>query len=203
MPEAGESQKIISIDTIRNGIVVLKDGSFKAVLEVEGINFDLKSTEEKDAISESFRSFLISLDFYIQIAIYSSKTKIDDYLEKINKNLESEQNPLLKEQIKDYISFLDNFLKVNNILTKKFYLVIPYHPTIIETNALSGITSALSFKSKQPTQENIDEIFFRAQEQLYIRENIVINGLSRIGLHFKILTTEELVELFYNLYNPQ
>jgi type IV secretory pathway VirB4 component len=203
MPEKGESQKIISIDTIRNGIVVLKDGSFKAVLEVEGINFDLKSTEEKDAISESFRSFLISLDFYIQIAIYSSKTKIDDYLEKINKNLESEQNPLLKEQIKDYISFLDNFLKVNNILTKKFYLVIPYHPTIIETNALSGITSALSFKSKQPTQENIDEIFFRAQEQLYIRENIVINGLSRIGLHFKILTTEELVELFYNLYNPQ
>ena len=203
MPEKGESQKIISIDTIRNGIVVLKDGSFKAVLEVEGINFDLKSTEEKDAISESFRSFLISLDFYIQIAIYSSKTKIDNYLEKINKNLESEQNPLLKEQIKDYISFLDNFLKVNNILTKKFYLVIPYHPTIIETNALSGITSALSFKSKQPTQENIDEIFFRAQEQLYIRENIVINGLSRIGLHFKILTTEELVELFYNLYNPQ
>ena len=203
MPEKGESQKIISIDTIRNGLVVLKDGSFKAVLEVEGINFDLKSTEEKDAISESFRSFLISLDFYIQIAIYSSKTKIDDYLEKINKNLESEQNPLLKEQIKDYISFLDNFLKVNNILTKKFYLVIPYHPTIIETNALSGITSALSFKDKQPTQENIDEIFFRAQEQLYIRENIVINGLSRIGLHFKILTTEELVELFYNLYNPQ
>jgi len=105
MPEKGESQKIISIDTIRNGIVVLKDGSFKAVLEVEGINFDLKSTEEKDAISESFRSFLISLDFYIQIAIYSSKTKIDDYLEKINKNLESEQNPLLKEQIKTIYRF--------------------------------------------------------------------------------------------------
>ncbi len=203
MPEKGESQKIISIDTIRNGIVVLKDGSFKAVLGVEGINFDLKSSEEKDAISESFRSFLISLDFYIQIAVYSSETKIDSYLEKINKNLESEHNPLLKEQIKDYISFLDNFLKTNNVLTKKFYLIIPYHPTTIETSGLSGISSVLPFKGKQPTQENVDEIFFRAQEQLNIRENIVINGLSRIGLRFKILTTEELVELFYNLYNPQ
>ncbi|HRS47854.1 MAG TPA: hypothetical protein P5225_01080 [Candidatus Paceibacterota bacterium] len=203
MPQSGESQKIISIDTIRNGIIILKDGSFKSVLEVEGINFDLKSTEEKDAISESFRSFLISLDFYVQIAIYSSETKIDDYLEKINKNLQTEQNPLLKEQIKDYISFLDNFLKTNNVLTKKFYLTIPYHPTVVETNILSGISSALPFKGKPQTQENIDEIFFRAQEQLNIRENIVINGLSRIGLHFKILTTEELVELFYNLYNPQ
>lgn len=203
MPQSGESQKIISIDTIRNGIVILKDGSFKAILKVEGINFDLKSREERDAISESFRNFLISLDFYIQIAVYSSKTKIDDYLEKINKNLQAEQNPLLKEQTKDYMSFLENFLKTNNVLTKKFYLIIPYYPTVNETGVLSGISSALPFKSKQQAQENIDEMFFRAQEQLGIRENIVINGLSRIGLHFEILTTEELVELFYNLYNPQ
>jgi hypothetical protein len=203
MPQSGESQKIISIDTIRNGISILKDGSFKAVLEVEGINFDLKSSEEKDAISESFRSFLVSLDFYIQIAVYSSETKIDSYLEKITKNLQTEQNPLLKEQIKDYISFLDNFLKTNNVLTKKFYIVDPYHPTVNETNALSGISAVLPFKNKQITQETTDEIFFRAQEQLNIRENIIINGLSRIGLHFKVLNTEELVELFYNLYNPQ
>jgi hypothetical protein len=202
--EKVSSQQLVSLDTIKNGVIVLRDGGLRLVLEVEGINFDLKSPEEQSGIITSFQEFLTSLDFSLQIVVRSQVVNLDPYLSQISERQNKETNELLKAQMTDYMNFLDNFIKENHIMTKRFFLVSPYQPSLTSQSALSQISSVLPISGqKQQPEPTKTEEFNRSQAQLQTRLNIVSNGLSRMGIPFRQLETEELVQLFYSLYNPQ
>lgn len=198
------SQQLVNIESIKDGVITLKNGGLRIVLEAEGINFDLKSPEEQTGIVGSFQEFLTSIDFSLQIVVRSQVVNIEPYLNKIAERQSSETNELLKAQMADYMNFLDKFIKENHIMTKRFLVVIPYQPAIINQSTVSKLSSMLPIpKIGGAPGEDAGEEYSRNRSQLENRLNIVTNGLSRMGIPYRQLTTEELVPLFYSLYNPQ
>ncbi len=195
------TQKYLDIVEIHDDAVVLKDGTIRAVLLVSSINFALKGEDEQNAIIQAYVSFLNTLDFPLQIVIQSRFLNIDKYLEKLL-NLEKEQtNELLRLQIADYRNFLCELLELGQIMTKKFYVVVPF----------LGLK-----KIKKKFWERLSEIFkpavtvamskkkfIRYREELFKRVDLVASGLSSIGLKVVQLDTQSLIELFYNTYNPE
>jgi conjugal transfer ATP-binding protein TraC len=200
-PESASSQQFIEIETIENDIVKLKNGGLRKILLVAGINFDLKSEEEQGLITYAFQGFLNSLDFSIQIFIHSRKLNIENYLKKITERETQEPNDLLKNQISEYREFIKTFVSQNAIMMKTFFIVIPYDPIALP-KAGAGIAESITgiFK-KKPTGVK-EETPAEAIQQLSLRVEQVVNGLNQIGLRSVPLNTDELVELFYNLYNP-
>jgi type IV secretory pathway VirB4 component len=189
MPEAS-TQQFLEIEDIREGVLILKDRSLRGVLVVSSLNFALKSEEEQNAIIYQFQNFLNSLDFPIQIYIQSRKLNITGYIEKL-KELEKEQkNELLKIQTRDYIQFIENLLAGGSIMSKNFYVIVPFYP--LPTIGKKGKPSALS-----------DEEFERAKTQLWERMEFVAHGLRGCGLFCAPLSTVELIELFWSIYHPQ
>ncbi|MEW5805529.1 MAG: hypothetical protein AB1721_02305 [Patescibacteria group bacterium] len=203
MADLGVSQQIISVDTIRENIVVLKNKSLKAIIEAEGLNFELKSPEEQQGLISAFQEFLVGLDFPLQLFVYSRRVNIDDYLKRILSFQEQEENELIKNYIPDYTGFLEGLLEQYNIMTKKFFLVVSYFPAA-SASGLAGVlpNQVLSRQSQTSAGSDSEEEFSRGKSQLETRINLVVNGLSRMGIQAKVLNTEELVDLFYNLYNP-
>jgi len=199
MPEPTTStQKFVDIKEIKNGVVMLKKGGIRKILIVSGINFDLKSEDEQILILNIFQNFLNSLDFSVQFFIHSRKVNIDAYLERMVVRKEEEPNELLKIQIEEYVDFIKSFIEDNAIINKSFFVSIPYDSVNI-TNKTGGVFGFL--KKTTQTQKNTDE---RANlEQLNHRVSHVIEGLEQIGLRVTPLEDDEIVELFYNLYNPQ
>jgi type IV secretory pathway VirB4 component len=189
MPEAS-TQQFLEIEDIREGVLILKDKSLRGVLVVSSLNFALKSDEEQNAIIYQFQNFLNSLDFPIQIYIQSRKLNITGYIEKL-KELEKEQkNELLKIQTRDYIQFIENLLAGGSIMSKNFYVIVPFYP--LPTIGKKEKPSALS-----------DEEFERAKTQLWERMEFVAHGLRGCGLFCAPLSTIELIELFWSIYHPQ
>lgn len=198
------SQQLVNIESIKDGVITLKNGGLRIVLEAEGVNFDLKSPEEQTGIVGSFQEFLTSIDFSLQIIVRSQVVNIEPYLNKIAERQSSETNELLKAQMADYMNFLDKFIKENHIMTKRFLVVVPYQPAIINQSTVSKLSSMLPIpKIGGAPSEDASEEYSRNRSQLENRLNIVTNGLSRMGIPYRQLTTEELVPLFYSLYNPQ
>jgi type IV secretory pathway VirB4 component len=192
MPETS-TQQFLEIEDIKGGILVLKDKSLRGVLVVSSLNFALKSEEEQNAIIYQFQSFLNSLDFPIQIYIQSRKLNITAYLERL-KELEKEQkNELLKIQTKEYIQFIESLLAESSIMTKNFYVIVPFVPVLVP-----GMREK---KEKLPTLS--DEEFERAKTQLWQRMEFVAQGLRRCGLFCAPLNTVELIELFWSIYHPK
>jgi hypothetical protein len=197
------TQKFVDLESIQDGIVTLRGGPHRTVVMVSGVNFELKSEEEQDMIVSAYQNFLNSLDFTIQIIVHSRKLNIDRYLEKMRGVHEQEGNPLLKNQLSEYVSFVQGFVKENEIMTKQFFIVVPYEG-IGFTDVKKGIGDVFSFlskkkKSAQQTQETIDQ----KRSQLRQRVDSVITGVEQIGLRAVSLQDDELLELFYNLYNPE
>ena len=199
MAEQGSSQKIISVDTIRDNVVILKNGGLRVVIEAEGINFELKSPEEQEALIAAFQEFLVGLDFSLQLMIYSRRINIDSYIKKIQALAPNETNPLIKNNITDYTNFLYSFLEEYNVMNKKFYVVVSYAPATIKASMIPGLTGT---QTKSQVDVNTEEEFQRGKQQLETRVSVMSDGLSRMGIQPRVLTTEELVGLFYNLYNP-
>ncbi len=199
MAEQGSSQKIISVDTIRDSVVVLKNGGLRVVIEAEGINFELKSPEEQTALISAFQEFLVGLDFSLQLMVYSRRINIDSYIKKIQSLTANETNPLIKNNIAEYTNFLYSFLEEYNVMNKKFYVVVSYAPASIKASMIPGWTGS---QTKSQIDVNAEEEFQRGKQQLETRVNVMSDGLSRMGIRPRVLTTEELVGLFYNLYNP-
>jgi type IV secretory pathway VirB4 component len=197
------SQQLVNIETIKDGVITLKDGGLRLVLEVEGVNFDLKSPEEQTGIINSFQEFLTSLDFSLQIIIRSQIVVIEPYLNKIAERQKSETNELLKSQMTDYMNFLANFIRENHIMTKYFLVVVPYQPAILNQSAISRLSSLIPLPKSTANQPTPDQEYARHRAQLENRFNIIANGLSRMGVQYRQLPTEELIPLFYSLYNPQ
>ena len=193
------TQALVDIKEVRDGVLYLKNGGVRRVLIVSGVNFDLKSEAEQGLILGSFQSFLNTLDFSVQFFIHSRKVNVDAYLASMRARMEEEESPLLKIQIQEYVEFIRSFVVENAIISKTFFVVVPYE-SIVPSGATQGIFSLFRKKpSGTPGTENAGETL----SQLERRTNQVIDGLSQIGLRAAPLENDALVELFYNLYNPE
>jgi len=198
------SQQFVAIKEIKDGVVYLKNGGLRRVLMVNGINFDLKSETEQEIILNSFQNFLNGLDFPIQFFIHSRKINIDEYAEKILEKKKEETNELLRIQIDDYVSFVRSFVADNDIIDKSFFVVVPYEISAAAQVAKKGVFDFLPFgKSSAEKTKTADLNSQNDLQQLNERVDQVIKGLNTIGLRAISLEDEPLIELFYNLYNPQ
>jgi len=206
MPEQTfPTQKFVEIKEIRDGVIYLKNGKLRKILIVSGINFDLKSEDEQNLILNSFQSFLNSLDFPVQFFIHSRKINIDNYLELMRRRKEEEPNELLKIQIEEYIEFIKSFVEQNAIITKSFFVSVPYDPIIISSGKNTfDLLSIFKKSNHQKEKEDKDKELTDQKnlEQLNQRVDQVIDGLANIGLKAIPLDDEAIIELFYNLYNP-
>ena len=195
------TQKYLDIAEIKDDAVVLKDGSIRSVLLVSSINFALKGEDEQNAIIQSYVSFLNSLDFPLQIVVQSRNLNIDKYLKKL-KDLEKEQtNELLRMQIADYRSFLSELLDIGQIMTKKFYMVVPYSG--IKRNKKKFFEQVMDAFSPARSISLSRKKFEQYKEELAKRVDFVAGGLASIGLRAVQLDTQSLIELYYNSYNPE
>lgn len=194
------SQQFVEIKKIEDGVVYLKKGGIRKVVIVSGVNFDLKSEAEKNLILNSFQNFLNTVDFSVQFFVHSRKVNVDTYLERMKTRREEEVNELLKIQIDEYINFIKTFIEQNKIISKTFFVIVPYEAGDAMDQAKKGV---LSFFGKKQTQTEDTPNAQAAIEQLNHRVDQVISGLQQIGLRAVPLEDEELTELFYNLYNPQ
>ena len=211
--EAQPTQKFIEIEAVKNGVVILKDGGLRQLLLVSGVNFDLKSEQEKTALLGLFQNFLNSVDFPIQIFSHSRKVNINAYLEKLAAREQEEGNELLKTQIGEYREFIRSFVKENAIMQKSFFVTVPYAPIKISGGAETATKGLFSFLQKKGIEKPTERISLEGQEkekqleahieQLNRRVNQIASGLSQMDLRAVPLNDEELIELFYNLYNPE
>ncbi len=196
------TQKFVQIREIRDGVAYLNGGGLRKLLIVSGINFELKSEAEQGMILAGFQKFLNSLDFPVQFFIHSRKVNIDKYLENMGDKKQTEKNELIKVQIDEYINFIRGFVEQNAIISKIFFVAIPYDPVNIGGQASGFLGLFGGSKSKEAGQQAAAKIEENL-EQLSHRSQQVIEGLGQIGLRAVPLEDEELIELFYNLYNPQ
>lgn len=194
------TQKYVDVEEVRDGVIVLKDGSLRAALLVSSINFDLKATEEQDSIISQYQNFLNSLDFPIQIVISSRKLNISPYMDYLKKKENQISNELLSLQLAEYQKFIKNLTEVSNIMSKFFYVIVPFHPV---ENVKSGVFDRLLGASNaQISVARRRELFDTYKNQLWQRVDHIIAGLSGTGVKVAPLKTEELIELLYNSYNP-
>ncbi|MBN2197756.1 hypothetical protein JW698_00955 [Candidatus Wolfebacteria bacterium] len=199
--EAQSTQQFVEVEEIKDDVVILKNGSLRRLLMVSGINFELKSKEEQDIITYSYQNFLNTLDFSVQIIIHSRKLNIENYLVKLADRQGVENNELLKNQISEYIEFIRSFVELNAVMAKTFFVVVPYDAMSISSGG-KKLLGIFGF-GKNKTKSSLDQTLNQKIVQLNQRTEQVISGLSQIGLRAVALEGEELVELFYNLYNPE
>ncbi len=199
---AARTQQFVEVKKIEDGIIILKNGGLRKVILVDGLNFDLKSEEEQNLITFSYQNFLNSLDFFIQINIHSRKLNIADYIKNLAKRQLEEDNDLLKTQIGEYLEFIKSFVEANAVMTKSFFVVVPYDPASISSgNSNSLLPNIFGGGDKTKTDKG-SVISPNHREQLSQRVEQVISGLRQVGLRAISLEDAELLELYYNFYNP-
>ena len=196
------TQDFVPLKEIRNGVAVLKDGSLRSILMVSSVNFGLKSNDERAAIISEFQNFLNSLDFSLQIFIQSRRLDIRPYLTLLEQRKLDQTNELLKVQIKEYIEFIRFFTDQNNVMTKNFFAVIPYTPAIVNLKQGGLLSKAFGKKTKASARDQANSNFEENVAQLNQRQNVVKNGLMRVGLQAEPLGTEELIEIYFKIFNP-
>lgn len=201
------TQNALQIAEIRDGIVIMNDGSFRSVVMVKSINFDLMSQQEQEAVEFSYQGFLNSLYFPIQIFIRSQKVDMQPYIDRLEKIRSEHDNMLLALLMEDYISYIDQLGQQTNIMDKKFYIVIPYFPQVDVQKALSQSKNFVSglaglFSSKEQHVVINEEDLEKAKTELRNRVQAVLSGLMQSSIQGLPLDTQELIELFYDTYNP-
>ncbi len=196
--KAPAAQNFVPIREVRDGIMILKDGSMRAIVLVSSINFALKSEDEQVSILLQFQTFLNSLDFPIQIFIQSRRLDIRPYLALLENRLKEQVEELMKIQTREYIEFIKNFTETTSIMQKSFFIVIPYAPPMIDNkHSMFG-----KLFSKNQSEATSNEQFEEQRTQLEQRISVVQQGITRSGLRVAPLGTEEIIELFYKLFNP-
>lgn len=195
------TQKSLDIMEIRDDVVILRDGSIRAVLLVSSINFALKGEDEQNAIIQAYVSFLNSLDYALQIVIQSRRLDIDNYLELLKEREKEQTNELLRMQISDYRKYITELMELGEIMSKKFYVVVPYDPLSDKKKGfLSRVTEAFS----APKMIRIKtERFIHHRNELIQRSEFILSGLNSMSLSAVMLDTQGLIELYYNTYNPE
>lgn len=199
--KARATQEFVPIQDVKDGIIVMKDGSMRAVVLASSLNFSLKSEDEKTAVILQFQDFLNSLDFFIQIFVESRRLDIRPYLALLEGQKKNQVNDLMKIQIQEYIEFIKNFTENTNIMKKNFFVVVPYTPAVMQGKS-GSIQSVLNKKSTEAVTAEKKESFEENRTQLEQRLSVVEQGLVRCGIKTARLGSEEIVELFYKLFNP-
>jgi len=200
MPKAkAATQDFVSIKNIRDNVVIEKDGQMLMVLLASSVNFALKSIDEQKAVLSQFQNFLNTLDFSLQIYIQSRKLNIEPYLEVLSGMEGKQDNELMRIQLQEYMEFVKTFTDSVDVMTKNFFVIIPYSPN--KVNMAKGLTNLLSPR-KVSTQLPEDMKFEEHRIQLEQRVSLVNEGLARVGVRTITLGTDDLVELFYHIYNP-
>lgn len=198
MPKVA-TQQFLEFDQIREGFLILRNKALRGILMISSLNFALKPSDEKDAIVYLFQEFLNSLDFPLQIYVQSRKLNITSYLDKLKELEKNQKNELLQAQITGYHDFIETTIKKGTIMSKGFYVVVPF--TILE---IEGQTDKKRFGFKKSALGTLtEEKFQRCKTQLWQRMEFVALGLKRCGLNAVPLTSPELVELFWGLHHPR
>jgi hypothetical protein len=196
------TQEFVPIKEVRDGIIILKDGTMRAVVLASSLNFSLKSDDERNAIILQFQDFLNSLDFYVQIAIQSRRLDIRPYIALLEERYKVQMNDLMKIQTREYIEFINKFTETTNIMTKSFFIVVPYDPALINIKGGNVVSGLFKTKSSAENRQSKIENFEENRTQLEQRVAVVEQGLSRCGIRVVRLGTEEVIELFYKIFNP-
>lgn len=196
-PIRATTQEFLEIEDISEDIILLRNGSAALLIETTAVNFGLLSEEEQDSLIYAYASLLNSLSFPMQICILSKSMDISSYIELVSQEEAQQANPIIKERLTRYKEFILSIVKENKVLEKKFYMVISFSSLEL------GVKGAMGSSSKKrglPFPK--DYIISRAKTSLFPKRDHVLRQLGRLGLKGKQLNTQELVELFYNIYNP-
>ncbi len=198
---AKATQEFVPIKEVRDGIVILKDGGLRALVLASSTNLSLKSSDEQRATILQFQSFLNTLDFPVQIVVQSRRLDIRPYLLLLENRMKVQTEPLLKIQTREYMEFIRNFTESVNIMTKNFFIVVPYTPKklTVSGGAFSGIFSK---KTANMAREAATAEFEEKRSQLDQRVGVIEQGLARCGIKSVELGTEEVVEVYYKVFNP-
>ncbi|MEK9180477.1 MAG: hypothetical protein AAB897_03635 [Patescibacteria group bacterium] len=208
--DLGNTQDLVAIEEIKEDTVVLKGGALRQIIMVSGVNFALKSEVEQNVITQSYQNFLNGLDFNIQIVIHSRKVNVEKYLGIITRFEEMATVPLIKNQASEYKEFIRSFVSKNAIMEKTFLVLVPFASVALPS--AESVTSGISlpfFKKKDAKEteakakEASEERFKEDLAQLRQRTTQVVDGLYSVGLESVVLNTEQLIQLFYNFYNPE
>jgi type IV secretory pathway VirB4 component len=200
------TQNSLPFAEVRDGIVIMNDGSFRAIVRAESINFDLMSSAEQESVEYSYQSFLNSLYFQTQIFIKSRKIDMRPYLERLSKIRTEMDNMLLGMLMEDYIYFISDLVEQTNIMSKEFYIIVPYYADESLQKTLEQTKSAFANLmnkdgKKGPVVINEQDLE-KAKTELKNRVQNVVNGLLQVGINSAPLSTQELIQLLYNTYNP-
>ncbi len=201
--DAKPAQDFVPIKEIRDGILVLKDGSMRSILLASSLNFALKSSDEQQSIIFQFQNFLNSLNFSIQIFTQSRRLDIRPYIALLEERLKEQVGDLMKMQTKEYIEFIKSFTESTNIMSKNFFVVVPYTPPVLGGGGKSVASKFMpNHKNKDEKAADASASFEEDRSQLQQRAEVVEQGLVRCGIRIVELGTEELIELFYKIFNP-
>ncbi len=193
------TQAFVPVKEIKDGIVRLKDGSYRGILICSSINFGLKSADEQHAIVMGFQNFLNTLDFSIQIIAHSRKMDLRPYIALLHEKAAVQRTELMKIQLREYIEFIQSFSEQTNIMTKSFYVVVPYSPHV----SASGAVNALNVFNRTPqSAATAASTFEEERVQIEQRLTLIASGLAGTGVRAAPLGTEEVIELLYRSFNP-
>jgi hypothetical protein len=198
MPDANPTQAFVPVKEVRNGIVLLKDGGYRGILMCSSLNFALKSEDEQKAIIGGFQNFLNTLDFSVQIVVHSRRMDIRPYLALLETLESAQKTELMKIQLREYLQFIKNFIEGSDIMTKLFYVVVPFNPAPVVQ-----VAGAIPFLSKKPetAAAGLSSSFEEHRIQLEQRMGLVSSSLMSTGLRAVPLGTEEVIELLYRSFN--
>lgn len=194
------TQQYVNIAEIKEGTVIMRDGSFRSVLLVSSINFALKSEDEQNAIISAYVSFLNNIDFPLQIVVQSREMNIDNYITELRRRAKEQTNELLKMQTNDYVQYVLDLVAMAKIMNKRFFIVVSYDPV---GDKQKKFFSRL-FETMKPADiiKMKEDKFLKRRGELDRRVETVLGGLASIGLNAVPLDTQGLIELYYNSYNP-
>ncbi len=195
------TQQHIPFSAVYDDVIVTKKGQFCQILMVNSVNFGLKSEEEQNAIIAQYQSFLNSLTFPIQIVMHSKRLDLTNYIKDLENRVGQEPNELIRYQIQEYSDFVQKLISIANIMDKKFFIVVPQLLPSTELSgggALSGIFGNPNVHLQVPLKK-----FLKIKEEIVQRSNVIISGLSSMGITSQILSTKQIIEVFYRTYNPE
>lgn len=198
MVSSRASQSFVPVQEVRSGVVILKNGGYRGIMMCSSLNFALKSEDEQRAIIGGFQNFLNTLDFSVEIVVHSRKTDVRPYLALLEERMSAQTSELMRVQLREYIGFIRNFIDGVDIMTKTFYVVVPY-----DGGSGLKVSDTLSFLggNKKAASTTEDLSFEESRVQLEQRMSLVAGGLASAGLRAAPLGTEEIIELLYRSFN--
>lgn len=197
--QAQATQQLVDVEAIRDGVIILKSGAVRTILMCSSVNLALKSQDEQDALIYQYQNFLNGLDFSVQFVVHSRKLDVSDYLNDLKETLKTQDNELLRIQTEEYIDFIQSFVGMQNIMSKTFLVIIPYSP---QEDMRRSFGDRLFGKKSFSFVQMSDDEFQKYKNQLWQRVENVISGMRSFGVRAMPLNNTELIELFFDLYNP-